>query len=140
MRILQASFALGAVLVALSGPTLTANAESGGASASAQPADPSGQFKDKFGTAFKFALCGGGTDLCGVLLDVQGKSRTDENLAYVNKQVLKAAQSAPNEWKGTVMFDGSEASATITQTGPDSIEVQGCKAAVLCQTLVFTRV
>ena len=101
---------------------------------------PTGQFKDSYGTAFKFSACGGGTDLCGVLLDIQGQSRTKENLALVDKQVMQAEKVSDNQWKGTVRLNGAEAEATITQTGPNSVEIQGCRAAILCQTLVFNRV
>ena len=102
-------------------------------------ADPSGVFKDSYGTTFTFSLCGEGTDLCGVLNDVQGRSRTEENLQYVGQQVMQADLTAPNKWKGTVIFDGSRASATITQTGPDTVAIQGCRG-IFCQTLEFERV
>lgn len=105
-----------------------------------QITNPSGTFADSFGTTFTFSLCGEGTDLCGVLNEVKGKSRTEENLVYIDKQVMQASQTAPNQWKGTVIFNGSEAAATITQTGPDTIEIQGCRVVVLCQTLVYNRV
>ncbi|WP_137150385.1 hypothetical protein [Devosia sp. FKR38] len=101
---------------------------------------PTGQFKDSYGTAFKFSPCGSGTDLCGVLLDIQGQSRTKENLALVQKQVVKAEQVSDNQWKGTVELNGSVAQATITQVSADQVEIQGCRAAILCQTLVFKRV
>lgn len=118
--------------------------ESGNPEAAAEAApetvSPVGNFRDEFGTSFTFLLCGEGTDLCGILTDVQGESRTEENLAYLNQQVVQATQTAPNQWKGTVIYDGAEAAATITQTGPDSIEIEGCRALILCQTLVFSRV
>lgn len=103
-------------------------------------ADPSGSFVDEFGTSFEFSLCGeSGTDLCGVLTNLEGESATEENLAFVGKQVMQAEQTAPNEWKGSLSAGGISADATITQTGPDTIEIQGCRAAVLCQTLAYNR-
>ena len=101
-------------------------------------AEPDGVFVDEYGTSFTFSICGEGTALCGVLNDVQGDSRTEENLAYVGQQVMQAEQTAPNQWSGTVIFNGSEASATVTQTGPDTVEIEGCRG-ILCQTLVFNR-
>ena len=101
--------------------------------------DPSGTFVDSFGTSFTFSLCGDGTDLCGVLQTLKGESATEENLAFVGKQVMQAKQSAPNEWKGALSAGGISADATVTQTSADTIDIQGCRAAVLCQTLTYTR-
>jgi uncharacterized protein (DUF2147 family) len=106
----------------------------------AQSATPEGSWRDKYGTIFDISLCGGGTDICAILIDIQGESRTEENLAYVNQQVLQASQTAANEWQGTVIYNGSEAAAKVTQNGPDSLSIQGCRAAILCQTLVFNRI
>ncbi|MEO8684727.1 MAG: hypothetical protein ABI414_07795 [Devosia sp.] len=105
----------------------------------AQEPSPDGTWRDEFGTTIQFSLCGDGTQLCAVLLDVQGKSRTEGNIAFLNKQIMQADQNAENEWKGTVMFDGAEAESTITQVAANTIEIQGCRAVVLCQTLSFSR-
>lgn len=102
--------------------------------------NPNGTFVDKFGTSFTFSLCGdGGTDLCGTLATLKGKSATEENLAFVGKQVMQAKQSGPGEWKGSLSAGGISADATVTQTGPDTINIQGCRAAILCQTLTYNR-
>lgn len=116
-------------------------AEAPAATAAAKMADPSGKFVDEFGSSFEFSLCGdSGTDLCAVLSNLKGKSATQENLTFVGKQVIQAVQTAPNEWKGAISAGGMSAEAIITQTGPDTVEVQGCRAAVLCQTLAYNRV
>lgn len=104
----------------------------------AQDASPEGVWRDEFGTIFDISLCGSGTDLCAILVDVQGKSRTEQNLAYVNQQVLQAEQTAEHEWKGSVIYNGSEAGATVSQNSPDSLSITGCRV-ILCQTLVFNR-
>lgn len=104
-----------------------------------QEVTPVGDWRDEFGTTLRLTLCGDGTQLCGVLLDVQGESRTDENLVYVNQQIMQADKAAPNKWQGTVIYNGGEASSTITQVAEDTIEIQGCQFAVLCQTIAFTR-
>ena len=105
-----------------------------------QEASPEGIWRDSFGTILQFSLCGEGTQLCATLLDVQGESRTEGNLAFVNQQIMQADQVAANQWRGAVMFDGSEAESTITQVAPDTVEIEGCRAVVLCQTLSFNRV
>jgi hypothetical protein len=106
----------------------------------AQEATPEGVWRDAYGTTLKISLCGDGTQLCAELVDVQGKSRTQANLAYVNQQVLQADMTAPNKWQGTVIFDGNKAVSTVTQVAPSMIEIEGCRAAILCQTLAFNRV
>ncbi|SEP62760.1 hypothetical protein SAMN05428969_0202 [Devosia sp. YR412] len=101
--------------------------------------DPKGTFVDSYGTSFTFSLCGDGTDLCGTLETLKGASATEENLAFVGKQVMQAKASGPNEWKGALTAGGISAEATVTQTGPDTIDIQGCRAAILCQTLTYNR-
>jgi uncharacterized protein (DUF2147 family) len=106
----------------------------------AEPVAPNGEFKDSFGTTLQISACGDGTELCGVLLDVQGESRTEENLAYLNQQIMQAEQSGPNRWEGTVVYRGGKAKATITQVSSDTIEIRGCQLLVLCETIAFNRV
>ena len=105
----------------------------------AQEATPNGMWQDSFGTILDLSLCGDGTQLCGVLVDVQGESRTEDNLAFVGQEIMQAEQSGANEWKGAVMFGGSKAASTITQVAANTIEIQGCRVVVLCQTLSFQR-
>lgn len=127
MRI-QKIIAIGAVCAAVAVPALAATGS------------PNGTFVDSYGTSFKFSLCGDGTALCGVLTNLEGASATEENLAFVGKQVMQAEQVAPNEWKGALSAGGISAEATVTMTSPDTIDIQGCRAAILCQTLTYTRV
>lgn len=111
------------------------------AGAFAQDATPEGDWRDEYGTTLRISHCGDdGTQVCAVLLDVQGESRTEANLAYLNQQIMQADMVAPNEWRGTVVFEGSEAEGTLTQVAPDTIEIEGCRIAILCQTLAFQRV
>lgn len=106
----------------------------------AQSASPEGTWVDDWGTTLEISYCGDdGAQVCAVLLDVQGESRTEANLAYVNQQIMQATMVAEHQWKGTVIFEGSEAEGTMTQTGPDTIEIQGCRVLILCETLAFQR-
>ncbi|MDB5613689.1 MAG: hypothetical protein JWQ22_1342 [Devosia sp.] len=130
MHILKTTFAI-AALCATAMPAFAQDAAA---------FDPNGTFVDKFGTSFTFSLCGdGGADLCGTLNTLEGKSATEENLAFVGKQVMQAKASGPNEWKGALSAGGISADATVTQTSADTIDIQGCRAAILCQTLTYTR-
>lgn len=127
MRILKTTLAIGVLCAAAAIPVFAATAT------------PNGTFVDSYGTSFKFSLCGDGTALCGVLTNLEGASATEENLAFVGKQVMQAEQVGPNEWKGALSAGGISAEATVTMTGPDTIDIQGCRAAILCQTLTYTR-
>lgn len=101
--------------------------------------DPNGTFVDQWGTTFTFSLCGENGALCGTLDVLEGDSATEENLAFVGKQVMQAEPAGPNSWKGALEAGGMSADATVTQTGPDTIDIQGCRAAILCETLTYTR-
>lgn len=105
-----------------------------------QTATPDGVWQDRWGTTFTFSLCGDGTDLCGTLNDIQGESRTPENLAYVNEQVVVAEQTAPNRWEGQIALNGGTAKAIVEQVGPNTIEITGCQAGIFCSTLTYQRV
>ena len=133
MRLARTAFLITSLVAAAVMPAFAQEA------APAAAFDPNGTFMDSYGTSFTFKLCGDGTDLCGTLDVLKGKSATPENLAYVGKQVMQAKQSAPNQWKGSLSAGGISADATVTMTGPDTIEIQGCRAAILCQTLAYNR-
>lgn len=136
MHILKTTF----VIAALCGGTvLPVFAQEAAATTEAAAFDPNGTFVDEFGTSFTFSLCGDGTALCGTLNTLEGESATEENLAFVGTQVMQAAQTGPNEWKGALEAGGISAEATVTQTSADTIDIQGCRAAILCQTLTYTR-
>lgn len=107
---------------------------------SAQEAIPSGTFVDEYGTSFEFQACGeAGTTLCATLTNLEGESATEDNLAFVGQQVMQAEQVAPNEWKGELVAGGMSAAATITLVSEDTVEIQGCRAAILCQTLSYNK-
>ncbi len=130
MNMLKTTFAIGALCAAAALPAFAQDSA----------ALPNGTFVDSYGTSFEFSLCGEtGTDLCGVLTNLEGDSATPENLAFVGKMVMQAEQVAPNEWKGALAAGGMSAEATVTQVDADTIEIQGCRAAILCQTLPYSR-
>ncbi|SMQ85876.1 hypothetical protein SAMN06295905_3170 [Devosia lucknowensis] len=106
--------------------------------AAQQAANPDGVWKDQWGTTFTFQLCGDGTQLCGTLNDIQGDSRTEENLAYVDQQVVQGEQTAPNKWEGQIALNGGGAKAIVELTGPDTLKITGCQ--VLCSSIDYQRV
>ena len=121
-----------AAVAVLVGPLL------GSALAQESELDPSGTFVDEWGTTFTFSLCGDGTALCATLDVLEGESATEENLAFVGAQVVEALPAGPSVWKGTIEAGSLSGDATITQTGPDTIDIEGCRA-IVCQTLTYTR-
>ena len=131
MHFLKTTFVIAALLGSSIVPTLV--------QAATTAPEPSGTFVDSFGTSFTFALCGEeGTDLCATLNTLKGASATEENLAFVGKQVMQAKQVAPNQWKGSLAAGGMSAEATVTMTSGDTIDIQGCRS-ILCQTLTYSR-
>ncbi|MGV8854663.1 MAG: hypothetical protein ACOH2L_08430 [Devosia sp.] len=129
MHILKTGFAALALCIGIAAPVLAED-----------QIVPSGTFVDQFGTSFEFQPCGeAGTALCAVLTDLKGESATQDNLAFVGKQVIEAEQTAPNEWKGSLAAGGLSADATIKQVDPDTVTIQGCRAAILCQTLSYDK-
>ncbi|WP_131798206.1 DUF2147 domain-containing protein [Devosia elaeis] len=105
----------------------------------AQDASPNGTWVDRWGTSFTFELCGDGTQLCGVLNDIQGDSRTEENLKFVNQEVVRGTQTGPNKWEGNIALNGGNAKATVELTGPDTLKITGCRAVILCSSIDYHR-
>ncbi|MBU1307812.1 MAG: hypothetical protein KKF33_20095, partial [Alphaproteobacteria bacterium] len=116
MHILKSGFAALALCAGLVIPTLAAD-----------ETVPSGTFVDQYGTSFEFQPCGTDSNaLCAVLTTLKGASATQDNLAFVGKQVIAAEQVAPNAWKGSLVAGGLSAEATITQVDPNTVTIQGC--------------
>lgn len=119
--------AAAALLAALAAPAL------------AQDMDPNGTWVDRWGTSFTFELCGDGTQLCGVLNDIQGDSRTEENLQFVNQQVVQGDMVGPNKWQGAIALNGGNATATVEMTAPDTLKITGCQAVIFCSSIDYQR-
>lgn len=128
MNKLLTILSLVAVVGAVSLPAFAINA----------PFNPKGTFVDQWGTTFTFAPCGN-NQLCGKLEVLKGSSATAQNLVYVGKQVMQAKADGPNTWKGAISAGGMSAQATVTQTSVNTIDIQGCRAVFLCQTITYTR-
>lgn len=102
-------------------------------------ASAEGTWVDRWGTSFTFSLCGeGDANLCGVLNDIQGDSRTEENLAFVNQQVVEGVPTGANKWEGTISLNGGNAKAIVELTGADTLKITGCQG-ILCNSIDYTR-
>lgn len=104
-----------------------------------QTLDPTGVWVDRWGTTFTFELCGtDGTQLCGVLNDIQGDSRTEENLAFVNQEVVAADMVAPNKWEGQIALNGGGAKAIVEMMGENTLKITGCQL-IICNSIDYQR-
>ena len=103
-----------------------------------QNLDPTGVWVDQWGTAFTFELCGDGTQLCGVLNDIQGDSRTEENLAYVNQEVVAANMVQPNKWEGEIALNGGGAKAIVETVSENTLKITGCQL-IICNSIDYQR-
>ncbi|WP_196260610.1 hypothetical protein [Pelagibacterium limicola] len=104
----------------------------------AQDLTPNGTWVDQWGTTFTFELCGDGTQLCGVLNDIQGESRTEENLAFVDEQVVAADQVAPNQWEGQIALNGGTATAKVEMIDENTLTITGCQF-IICNSIEYVR-
>jgi uncharacterized protein (DUF2147 family) len=124
---------LAAGIVALAALTLPAFA--------ADISSPVGTWQSVTGESrYQVSLCGDdGTELCAKLTWLRADARTAENLAYLNKWVVKAHATQANKWRGTVNYKGDTVSGSVTLVDGDTLKLSGCKG-IFCKSLRFTRV
>jgi uncharacterized protein (DUF2147 family) len=102
--------------------------------------DPSGHWQVTTGESrYAVARCGdAGRELCARLVWLRDDARTDENLALLNKTVVRGAPVDENEWTGTVVFEGKTYDATVTLVSSDAMKVHSC-SGVFCQSFRLQR-
>ena len=112
------------------------------APALAASATPVGSWEVTTGEArYKVTSCGdGGGLLCAKLIWLREDQRTNENLAVLNKYVVRGAQPASaNKWEGNVVFEGKTYDGTLTMVSKNYLTLKGC-SGILCQTYQLTRI
>jgi len=104
-------------------------------------ADPTGTWQTTTGESrYKVSYCGKGGQLCAKLVWLRDDAKTEENLAYLNRNVVNGAQPASdNQWKGKVSYAGDTFSGTLTMTDSNSLKLNGCQA-MFCKTMNFSRI
>jgi uncharacterized protein (DUF2147 family) len=109
------------------------------APALAAPATPVGSWQVTSGEArYKVTACGEG--LCAKLIWLREDQRTDENLAALNKYVVRgAAHAGGNEWEGDVTFEGRSYEGKMTLVSKNYMTLKGC-SGIICQTYQLTRI
>jgi uncharacterized protein (DUF2147 family) len=109
------------------------------APALAAGASPVGQWQVTTGEA-RYSVAACGDALCARLVWLRADARTDQNLALLNKYVVRGAQpTATNQWSGDVTFAGHSYDGTMTMVSRNFMTLKGC-SGMLCQTYEFTRI
>ena len=104
-------------------------------------ADPTGTWQTSTGESrYKVSYCGDGTQLCAKLTWLRDDARTEENLAYLNRYVVRGASpAADNKWQGQVSYAGDTFAGSLTMTSANSLKLSGCKG-MFCKTMSFSRI
>jgi uncharacterized protein (DUF2147 family) len=107
----------------------------------AAPASPVGSWEVTTGEArYKVTACGNSGQLCAKLIWLRDDKRTDENLAVLNKYVVRGAEPVDgNSWAGNLVFDGRAYEGTMTLKSVNYMTLKGC-SGILCQTYQLTRI
>lgn len=110
------------------------------AAAPALAADPTGYWQTTGGESrYKVSYCGDGQQLCAKLTWLRKDAQTAENLAYLNRYVVKGAEPADADtWEGEVNYGGETFAGSLEMTSSNSLKLSGCKG-VFCKTMVFNR-
>lgn len=108
---------------------------------SAIAADPTGTWQTTTGESrYRVSYCGDGAQLCAKLTWLRADARTQDNLAYLNRYVVKGAvATADNKWEGQLNYAGDSYDGSLTMTGANSMKLSGCKG-MFCKTMSFSRI
>ncbi len=111
------------------------------APALAAPATPVGSWEVTTGEArYQITACGKAGQLCAKLIWLRDDQKTEENLAVLNKYVVRGAQKVDgNSWSGNLVFDGKAYDGTMTLKSTNYMTLKGC-SGILCQTYQLTRI
>lgn len=113
-----------------------------GTAAAQELADPTGLWEiSSRDSRYAVNLCGNeGTSLCGTLIWLGRGANNEDNRPYLNTMIIDHAPKIDDgKWRGTLHLFGHTARGTITQTGDDQIELQGCAFFVICRTYELHR-
>jgi uncharacterized protein (DUF2147 family) len=111
------------------------------APALAGSASPVGSWEVTSGEArYRVTTCGDNGELCAKLIWLRDDKRTEENLAVLNKYVVRGAEQVDsNSWAGNLVFDGKAYEGQMTLKSTNYMTLKGC-SGILCQTYQLTRI
>lgn len=100
---------------------------------------PIGEWQTTSGESrYEISQCGNG-NLCAKLIWLRSDARTEENLQYLNKNIVDGARrTGANRWKGDVQYGGDVFGGSMTLVSPEKLKLKGCKA-IFCQSVEFVR-
>jgi uncharacterized protein (DUF2147 family) len=103
-------------------------------------ADPTGTWQSKTGESrYSVTYCGDGTQLCAKLTWLREDARTEENLAYLNRYVVKGATpTSENSWQGNVAYEGDVYAGKVVMTDANEMSLKGCQG-MFCKSMNFIR-
>jgi uncharacterized protein (DUF2147 family) len=103
-------------------------------------ADPTGTWQSTGGESrYKVTYCGDGQQLCAKLTWLREDARTAENLAYLNRYVVKGAiQTGNDSWTGNVAYDGNIYEGNVTVSA-NTMRLKGCQG-MFCKSMSFNRI
>jgi len=110
------------------------------ATAPALAADPTGTWQSTSGESrYNVTYCGDGTQLCAKLTWLREDARTEENLAYLGRFVVKGAQpTSDSSWAGKVAYAGDVFDGSVTMQGNNALKLKGCQG-MFCKSMNFVR-
>jgi uncharacterized protein (DUF2147 family) len=119
---------------------LTALGLATASAASAAAADPTGNWQSTSGESkYRVTYCGDGTQLCAKLTWLREDARTKENMALLNRYVVKGAVPAgDNAWEGNLAYDGDMYAGRVTMVSANQMSLKGCQG-IFCKSMNFVR-
>jgi uncharacterized protein (DUF2147 family) len=108
--------------------------------APALAADPTGTWQSTTGESrYKVTYCGDGTQLCAKLTWLREDAQTADNLAYMNRYVVKGAkQEDENSWRGNLAYEGDVFAGQMTMVSDNNLKLKGCQG-MFCKSMNFVR-
>ena len=110
------------------------------ATAPAAAADPTGTWQSTTGESrYRVTYCGDGTQLCAKLTWLREDARTKENLALLNRYVVKGAvPTGSDSWEGKLAYEGDVFAGRVTMVSNNQMSLKGCQG-IFCKSMNFTR-
>jgi uncharacterized protein (DUF2147 family) len=102
--------------------------------------NPTGQWEVSTGESrYRITYGGDGHELCAKLTWLRDDARTEQNLALLNRYVVRHAKPGEgNTWVGTMQYDGATYDATAHLVSRDAMELKSC-SGVFCRSFTLRR-
>ena len=100
---------------------------------------PVGQWEVTTGESrYRISYCGEGKQVCAKLTWLRADARTKENLALLNKTVVRGAPADANSWRGKIIYGGQSYDSTVTLVSNNSMRFNSC-SGIFCQSFELKR-